>query len=107
MSEKKSKGSNSMFNKVVYIAGTLALVFMLVFSAVNFLRDARVLKLPVLSSESAVDKDTKSSEDGGYKTLKYKKPATTTPKPQKTTAPKKPAVPTPKPAPKAIPSSEP
>ena len=100
MSEKKNKSRNNGFSKILYIAGTVALVFMLSFSAVNFIRDARVLKLPVLSSVAPADKSPQSTEDGGYKTLKYKKPTdAATPKPKKTPTPQKSsaAKPTPEP----------
>ncbi len=98
MSEKRNRSKNNGFNQILYIAGTVALFFMLAFSGVNFIRDARVLKLPVLSSVAPANKDPKSTEDGEYKTLKYKKPTeAATPKPKKTPAPKSTVKPTPVP----------
>ena len=108
MNEKNSKNTNKSkdrknISRILYITGSAALIFMLAFSAVNFIRDARVLRLPVLSKAAAVNKDTKSGETGDYNTLKYKKPAVTaspkaknTPAPQKTADPKS-ATPTPEP----------
>ena len=108
MAEKKNKSKGKGFNKLIYIAGTAALVFMLGFSTVNFIRDARVLKLPILSKAAASDKAAEGGEVEDYKTLKYKKPApVSTTKPKKSPAPKKSAAPTPKPTPKVIPSSQP
>ena len=105
MSGKKCKNKSSFLGKVLYVSGTIALVFMLSFSAVNFISDARVLKAPVLSKETAPDKEVKGTEADDYKTIKYKKP-TPTPKPKakKTPAPK---TATPTPTPKAIPPSDP
>ncbi|NJD02009.1 MAG: hypothetical protein FIA99_05300 [Ruminiclostridium sp.] len=114
MNEKKKENSNKNKNikknisKLIYISGTAALIFMLAFSAVNFIRDARVLRLPVLSNAVSSDNDTKNSKDGDYKTLKYKKPVETdSPNSKKTPVPSKTAAPTPQPTPKAIPSGEP
>lgn len=109
MSEKKkNRNKNNGFSKVIYITGTAALIFMLAFSAVNFVRDARVLRLPVLTKTAAADKGEDTGESGDYQTIKYKKPAATaTPKPKKNTAPKSTKAPTPTPKPKAIPSSDP
>lgn len=107
-SKDKNKNTDKGIYKLIFIAGTAALVFMLAFSAVNFIRDARVLRLPVLSNAVSSDKNPKDSEAGDYKTLKYKKPVETgSPKPKETPTPQKTAATTPQPTPKAIPSSEP
>lgn len=104
MNRKKGKKNSSFLSKVLYASGTVALIFMLSFSTVNFLKDARVLKSPVLSSAAAADKGTESSESDEYKTIKYQKPtATPKPKSKKTPVPQKTATPTPK----VIPSSDP
>jgi hypothetical protein len=67
--EKNKKKENKFF----YILGTIGLVFMLSFTVVNFFRDSRLLAKPVLSNEAS---DTKTTSDG-YKTIKFKKPAST------------------------------
>lgn len=100
----KNKNKNNVFNKILYIAGTVVLAVMLAFSVYNFSRDARLLELPVLSREAGV-KDVKSTEPGDYKTIKYQKP---TEKSKPTDKPvKKTPAPTAKPTPRPIPSSEP
>ena len=104
MGQKKNSKKSSSFTKLVYMVGTAAFVVMLALSAINFARDAKVLKLPVLSKAVSVEKETKSSEPTDYETLKYKKSApTATPKPKakpsvKKTEATKPAA-TPKPSP--------
>lgn len=86
MKNNKSKG----IEKILYFAGTAVLIIMVAFSVFNFIRDARVLKLPVLFKASDTVKNAGKSEAGDYKTLKYKKPSgNSSPKATKSTATQK------------------
>lgn len=62
----------------------MVIAAMLVVVAINFVRDARVLQKPLLST--SVPKKTDAGNADGYKTIKYKKPAPDSVK--KTTKPK-------------------
>jgi hypothetical protein len=97
------KNSEKKSYKILYIIGSIALVFMLGFSSVNFAKDSRLLQAPVLSKVADnTAKEEKSTEDG-YKTIKYKKSdsssksTSTKNKPTKTTKPTATPKPTPVP----------
>lgn len=68
---------------------------MLVVVAINFVRDARVLQKPLLSTTAPKKSDTGKTD--GYTTIKYKKPAADSAKkpekPKTTTPPAKTAEP--------------
>lgn len=105
MGQKRNK-KNGILSNLIYVAGSAALVVMLAFSTVNFIRDARILRHPVLSGAVTAGKETKDKESADFKTLKYQKPApTATPKPKATEKKSGTAKPTatPKPAPTAEP----
>jgi hypothetical protein len=91
---------------IFYMIGTLVIAAMLVVVAINFVRDARVLQKPLLSTSAPKKSDTGKAD--GYKTIKYKKPAADSvkksEKPKTTTAPastekpaEKPSTPSPNP----------
>ena len=87
MDKQKKSGLRQIF----YMVGTLVITVMLVVVAINFVRDARILQKPLLSTSTPKHSDSGNSD--GYKTIKYKKPmadsAKKTDKPKTNAAPVK------------------
>lgn len=69
-------GKKLNFNKLFNLIGSVLLAAMLVIVSFNFIRDARILRKPALSTtKSNAAKEKGNTGSGNYKTLKYKKPA--------------------------------
>ena len=89
------KQKKSGLRQIFYMVGTLVIAVMLVIVGINFVRDARILQKPLLSTSTPKKSD--SGNVDGYKTIKYKKPAANSTKkpdkPKTSTAPAKTAEP--------------
>lgn len=79
MSKIEGKGKGKGLSQGFLLFGTAVLVVMLVFVAVNFIRDARIFEQPVLSLAGGNEGGKgagPSAKPDDYKTIQYKKSKT-------------------------------